>query len=223
MASCFGSGSFVASDGMTAQIPQVWADAFNWYYAAMWTQHFAPTGDYIATSLLNKGATISSGRIAMSASWVSQINSYGSAGGAAFSGWDMGVMPSWKGQTTSPLGIDTFTILKAIMADPTLMQVYGGEPARTADQAAWFESMDAAQAAIFPGNLVTWSVLQEMEKYPANPSPEADMPNVAQSNSDVSYFVSKLQNTSGLNIQTELTRLQATLQTDWDSSPVLQF
>jgi hypothetical protein len=106
----------------------------------------------------------------------------------------------------------------AIMADPTLMRNYGGEPAKTADQAAYFAAYDSALAPIFPGNHVTWSVLGEMAKVPAVPNSESDMPAFTQAGTDVATFLNKLQNTSGLNVNTELLKLRQTLQKDFDAA-----
>jgi hypothetical protein len=67
---------------------------------------------------------------------------------------------------------------------------------RPADQQAWFDQFDAYLAKIFPGNNTSWSVLQEMENYPANPSPEADLPNFQKVISLTAAFYTKMQ-TSG--------------------------
>ncbi len=235
MASDFGAGSFVAADGKTAQIPSVWSDAFNWYYDAIWKYHYAPNGAAESSTLLAQGNSQSSGNVAMNAAWGWSISSIATdAKTAKVKTWDMAVVPSWKGNTTAGMDADTFTITKAsknpdaafkamvaIMADPTLMKDYGGEPAKTADQAGFFSSFDATLAPIFPGNKVTWSVLGEMQKYPAVPSIEADMPNFTQANNDYTAFYTKLQSKSGLNINTELTALQATLQKDFDNAQPL--
>jgi multiple sugar transport system substrate-binding protein len=232
IASCFGGGSFVATDGKTAQIPTVWADAFNWYYNAIWTDHIVPTGAAESSTLLAAGNSQSSGNVAMNAAWGWSISSIwdSKTNTAKMKSWDMGVMPSWKGTTTSPLDSDTFTITKAsknpdaafkamvaIMADPNLMSVYGGEPARTADQAAYFTKFDATLAPIFSGIKVTWSVLGEMVKYPAVPSHEANMPDFTGASNDYTAFLTKLQSKSGLNVGDELAKLKTTLQTDFDS------
>lgn len=232
IASCFGGGSFVAPDGKTAQIPPVWADAFNWYYSAIWNGHFAPDGAAESSALLGNGYPQTSGRLAMNAGWAWSITSIASSAATAkVKHWDIGVMPSWKGTTTSPLDEDTFSIPKsarnpdaafkammAIMADPTLMRNYGGEPARKADQVNYFTDIDATLAPIFPGNQVSWSVLGEMAKVPAVPSHEADMPNSAKANADIGMFLNRLQNTPGLDMTAELARLQATLQKDFDAA-----
>jgi multiple sugar transport system substrate-binding protein len=230
MASAFGGGSFVGSDGK-AQIPDAWRAAWKWYYDAMWVSHFAPTGKYISSALLNQGTTVSSGKIAMDAANGWSINSYGTAGKAAFKKWDMGVMPSYNGKVSGPLDADTFTIVKqsahpdeafqamvAIMADKNLQIVYGGMPAATSEQQAWFDSFDATLKDVFPDNTVSWAVLQEMEKYPAVPSHEADMPNFLKVINLYGAFYTKLQSQAGLNVDTELTKLQADIQKAFDEA-----
>jgi multiple sugar transport system substrate-binding protein len=238
MASAFGGGSFVGSDGRTAQIPEVWREAWSWYYEAMWVKHYAPTGEQVSGKLLNEGVTISSGRIAMGGANGWAINSYGSfdsegASTAEFKAWDIAVMPSWKGQTSGPIDMDTLLITKssahpdeafeamlAIMADKNLQIIYGGMPARIPDQQAWFDSVDTFLAKyVFPGNQVNWSVLQEMSKYPAIPSHEADMPNPVKAIEDYGAFYTRLQNTPGLDVDAELDALRITLQADFDAGP----
>jgi multiple sugar transport system substrate-binding protein len=232
IASCFGSGTFLAADGRTAQIPSVWTDAFKWYYNAIWKGHYVPNGAAEVSPILGSGRLMSSGRLAMNAGWAWSITSIASAAAdSKVKSWDIAAMPSWNGTTTSPLDADTFTILKsstnpdaafkamlAIIADPSLMKNYGSEPARTADQAAYFDSFDKTLAPIFPGNHVTWSVLTEMAAVPAIPSHEADMPNATKANADITAFLGRLKNTAGLNIDTELAKLQQALQKDFDSS-----
>jgi len=230
MASAFGGAAFVKDDGVTAQIPAVWAAAWKWYYDAMWVSHFAPTGKYISSTQLNQGTTVSSGKIAMDGANGWSINSYGSAGKATFQKWDMGVLPSYNGVTSGPLDADTFTIAKAsrnqdaafkalvaISADKKLMQTYGGMPASTALQADYFKAFDTTLKAVFPDNQVTWAVLSEMLKYPAVPSHEANMPNFLKVTSDYSAFYTKLQNTAGLDVDAELATLLTTIQADFDA------
>jgi multiple sugar transport system substrate-binding protein len=231
-ASCFGPGNFVAADGKTAQIPPVWAEALNWYYKAVWTDHIIPTGAVEASTLLGTGNSQSSGNIAMNAAWGWSISSIASdAATAKVKLWDMAVMPSYKGVTTSPMDADTFTITKstknpaaafkamtAILADKTLASVYGGEPADKTVQAAYFADFDTTLGKIFPGIKVTWSVLGEMAKVPAIPSHEANMPAVTKSNNDANALWTKMQSGAGLDLTKELETLQKTLQTDFDNA-----
>ncbi len=236
MASSFGGGSFVAEDGKTARIPDVWADAWNWYYQAMWTDHTAPTGPQIAGKLLNEGTTVSSGRIAMDVTNTWTINSFDGTGKPAFKGWDMAVMPAWNGVTSAPVDIDAFTVLKssthpnqafevmaAIMADPELMAVYAGGgyavPGVRTMRPASLARYDAQQAPAFPGNKVTWSVLDEMLAHPASPSHDASMPNFAAAIADYTAFFTRLQATPGLDLDAELAALRARLQADFDAVP----
>ena len=65
-----------------------------------------------------------------------------------------------------------------------LKKNYGAEPARSADQEAYFAAFDQALAPIYPDIDVSWSVLGEMERVPATPSFEADLPNLAQVQAD---------------------------------------
>ncbi len=235
VASLFGGGTFLASDGKTAQIPATWADGMNWFYSAMWTGHYVPSATAESSDVLAEGNSMSSGNLAMNAAWSSGIGSIAaSAASSKVKSWDIGVIPSWKGNTTSPLDADTFSITKAsknpdaafkvmlaITADATLLKSYGREPAKTADQAAYFTALDASLASIFPGNHVDWSVLTEMAKVPAIPSDEAALPADVQATSDYTAFFTKLQTTAGVDVNGELTKLQATLQADFDGAQPL--
>jgi multiple sugar transport system substrate-binding protein len=240
IASTFGGGSFVAPDGVTAQIPDGWTDAFTWYHDAIWRGRFTPTaaGTACALALLSMCPSRGDpayGQVAMTTSWPWAIPSYVpnnvKDGPGKFSGWDMAVMPSWKGQTTSPMDGDGFQITKAsrnpalafkamvaIINDLALRAALGGGmPARSADQKTWFDEMDKAQAVAFPANKVTWSVLQEMARHPALPSLDAFLPNNAKSKADIDAFLTTLQNKPTLDVAAELAKLKATLQADFDA------
>ncbi|HEX7490106.1 MAG TPA: extracellular solute-binding protein [Candidatus Limnocylindrales bacterium] len=228
--SLFGSGSFVDSDGKTATIPAVWAEAYNWYYDAIWKSHYAPNATVEASALLNQGNSMASGNVAMSAAWGTSISSLwdSKTSTAKMKSWDIGVIPSWKGNTTSPMDADTFVIAKAsknpdaafkamvaIEADPTLMQDYGGLPVKASAQAAYTQSMDATLSPIFPGIKVTWSVLNEMLMHPASPSDQVTLPASTQATTDYGALLTKLQTKDGLDVNAELTKLQAILQADY--------
>jgi multiple sugar transport system substrate-binding protein len=230
-ASCFGGGSFVASDGVTAQIPNAWRDAYNWLHDGFSKDSYAYPGSWGYTLQLGSPGYegVINGRSAMEVSWPWAISSYGSEGRSGPQDWDIAVMPSWNGTTSSPMDADSFQIpigsrksrvafeaMTAIMADPALLAAYGGMPARKSAQEAWFATQDLVVAASFPGNTVNWSVLQEMSKYPALPNHEALLPNDAQSVKDAEAFFEKLQTRVRLDINAELGKLQATLQKDFD-------
>jgi multiple sugar transport system substrate-binding protein len=237
MASSWAPGSFVGPDGK-ATIPDAWSAAWTWYYNAIWKYHIAPSTKVEDSALLNNGSTVASGHVAMALSWTWAISTYGSLDTSgkstakrALANWDIAVLPSYNGQTSSPSDADTFVILKgtahpdsafeamlAIMADKNLQAAYGGMPAATGDQAAWFTGQDAALASIFPNNQVSWSVLQEMENYPANPGPEAEVPNFQAVNQLTNAFYARLQGTSGLNITNEMANLQRQIQRAFDQA-----
>jgi multiple sugar transport system substrate-binding protein len=230
MASCFSAGTFLGPAG-TATIPAGWEAAWTWYYNAMWQTHIAPTEKVIDSALLGNGSTVASGHLAMAVSWPWAISTYGGPvdkngnSSPKFAKWGIAVMPSYNGLTSSPMDADTFVIPKgsahpdaaftamtAIMADKSLQIAYGGMPAATADQPAWFAQFNQYLAKIFPGNTVSWSVLQEMENYPANPSPEADLPNFQTVINLTAAFYTKMQTTNGLNLTNEFTNLQNSIQ-----------
>jgi multiple sugar transport system substrate-binding protein len=233
----FGSGNLVAADGKTAQIPTTWADGFNWYYNAIWTGHFVPGSTAEGSDLLSKGTSQSSGNIAMNLAfaWSMCCIATNSAGVNAVKSWDIAVVPAWNGVTTIPEDIDTFVIwgdtkvadaafkaMVSIEADSSLMAVYGGEPAETSKQAAYFTSQNANLAKSFPGIQVTWSVLDEDKKYAPAISHEATMPGIAQSWADANAALTKLQGTKGLVVADVLAALKSTLQSDFDNAiPVL--
>lgn len=231
MGSCFGPGSLLGA-GDQAQIPAAWADAAGWYYSGIWGKTpFIPSGLAESGALLGQGNAQASGNVAMNVAWASSIPSIAAdAKSSKVKTWDIALMPSWKGNTTSPLYADTFTITRAsknpdaafkamvaIMADQSLLKAYGGEPAKTADQQAYFDAFDSTLASIYPGIKVSWSVLGEMQKYPAVPSFEANMPNFAQAQADYSALLARLSGTPGLDVIAEFTKLQAKLQQDFDA------
>ena len=227
----FGATSLVNSDGKTAQLSPFWTDAMSWYYSAVWTSHTAPNAAAEAGTLLAEGNSQSSGAVAMNAAWIDSIRSIAiDAKTSKVKRWDIGIVPSWNTATTSPMTADTFTITRAsknpdaafkamlaIMADASLQKAYGREPAKKADRPAYFTSLDAILAPLFPGNDVTWSVLDEMATVPASPSPDSGLPAFSQASADIDAFYTKLQTASGLDVKAEVTRLQAALQKDYDA------
>jgi multiple sugar transport system substrate-binding protein/raffinose/stachyose/melibiose transport system substrate-binding protein len=235
----WGAGSYVAADGKTAQIPAVWEQAWKWYYDAMWTSHFAPTYAESNAADMGTGTTVATGRVAMDLAWDWTINGFGprdasgypTSAPSPFKNWDMGVLPSNNGVTTTPVDADTFVMNKysknpdgaykamlAIMADPTLMAAYGAMPLEPSLQAAFFKTSQAGVDVQFPNNPVTWSVLTEMVKYAASPTHQDPMPSYVKATTDDQAFYAELQSKSGLNLDSEIARFKATLQTDFNAS-----
>ncbi|HEY5487964.1 MAG TPA: hypothetical protein VIK06_09965 [Candidatus Limnocylindrales bacterium] len=233
----WGAGSYVAADGKTAQIPPVWEQAWKWYYDAMWTSHFAPTDAQRSAADMGNGTTVATGRVAMELTWAWAISSFGASTDSGrpaskYAHWDMGILPSNDGVTTDPIDTDSFFIgnysknpdaaykaMLAIMADPSLMAVYGGLPVDPSLQAVYFEAAQAAVDAQFVDNPVTWSVLTEMAKYAASPTHQDPFPNYVKGSTDDQAFYTELQSKGGLNLDTEIARFKATLQADFDAAP----
>jgi multiple sugar transport system substrate-binding protein len=232
----FGAGNYVAADGKTAQIPAAWAQAWKWYYDAMWTTHFAPNNAERSAADMGNGTTIATGRVAMEISWTWAISSFGTTDATGnstskFSGWDMGVLPSNGGVTTDPVDADTFTIMKAskvpdaaykamiaMEADSELSVAYGAMPAVPSQQAAYFTAAQAGVSAQYPGDTITWTVCTEMLKYAASPTHQDPFPNYVKGTTDDQAFYTKLQSTGGLNMDNEIAAFKATLQKDFDSA-----
>ena len=242
LGTAWGAGSYVAADGKTAQIPPGWAQAWSWYYDAMWTSHFAPTNaersaaDMGGTTdaKVNPGATVATGRVAMDLAWAWTVGSFGpDANGdptlsSTYKHWDMGVLPSNAGVTTDPIDTETFVINKkskvpdasykvmlALMADPNLVAAYGAMPVDPSLQAAYF---DAAQAGVdkqFANNPITWSVLTEMVKYAASPTHQDPMPAYIKATTDDQAFYTELQSKGGLTLDAEIAKFKAILQADF--------
>jgi len=231
----WGAGSYVATDGKTAQIPAVWEQAWKWYYDAMWTSHFAPTNaERTAADMAGTyGTTVATGRVAMDLAWSWVISSFGAstdsgAPASRYAHWDMGVLPSNDGVTTDPIDTDSFFIgnyskvpdaaykaMLAIMADPSLMAVYGGMPVDQSMQAAYFKTQQTVVDAQFVDNPVTWSVLTEMAKYAASPTHQGPFPNYVKGTTDDQALYTRLQSKGGLNIDAEIAKFKATLQADF--------
>jgi multiple sugar transport system substrate-binding protein len=216
--STFGSGSFVQSDGKTIEIPAPWADAWDWYYRAIWSSHIAPTATTETYQLVRNGSPIASGHLAMALTRPSQMSTFSSLGTAQSGRWGLSVIPSWKGTTTAPVDARTFAITKqsshpdqalkamlAIESDPELLNAYGGMPATGgAEQDHWLQTHGLAGQA---------QALVEMEGRAAHPSPYAPTGGCLDLvPSSLAAFLARLQSKPGLNMAAEFVRLKEEVQ-----------
>jgi multiple sugar transport system substrate-binding protein len=235
LASAFGSGSLIADDGKTAQFPDVWKDAWKWYYNGIWTDHFIANDTERNSDLLAKGNSLSSGHVAMGHmfQWYICCMSPDATKAGNFKKWDIAVMPMNKaGETTAPINIDTFTISKdSPVADRAfeamtylvdrldLMALYGGTPA-VGDQLKYFHDIvDPTFTKQFPGNTVNWQVALDMEAFAESPNHEAEMPNYIKAQDDYTTVFSTLATDEGLDLDKTITDMVATLQTDFNEAP----
>lgn len=223
----FGPGSFVADDFATAQIPDNWRVAFNWYYDGMWNKHFMPTDTQVNSDLLANGNQFNSGHVAMGATHLWYTCCIDTGDKAAVKDWDIAVLPMYNGVYTAKLHVDTFRIFNTTAhpdeafqvlsyllgpAAPQLLLTYGSFPARKSLQA---DSIKAFEAKFAPLT-IDWQVMIDSLGYPDNPSHESDMPNFLKADDRIKAFGTLYGGTEGLNIDNELDKLQADLQVIFD-------
>ncbi|MBI3752318.1 MAG: hypothetical protein HY263_11760 [Chloroflexi bacterium] len=218
-----GSGSTVAADGKTAQWPDSWKKAMEWYYNALWTSHTTPTQDYITA--LAGGNTFQSGKVAMDYvhTWYTCCV-YADA--TTKLDWDIAVAPiSFDGKVTAKLHSDTMGILATsyhadaavtamnfIMSQPEIAVTYGAMPAKAADRQAFFDKLDAKFAAQNPTK-VDWTVASSMLAYTEYPNHEADMPNFLKADAAIKKMQSDMLANGTLNIDDRMAQLVTELQT----------
>jgi multiple sugar transport system substrate-binding protein len=226
----FGAGSLVGSDGKTVEVPDAWADAWKYWYDGMWKDHFIMTGPVYESEEFGAGEyAFFSGRVAMSNNFLWTTYGVQNAG----NDWNLAAIPSHNGKTTSPLNADTFRILKDskhpdeafevltyLLGDGStdLLGVYGGMPARTSDQDAFFKGLDEAKDDTgnvkFPQG-VDWQVAKDSIEFADNPNFEAFMPKYNESLDILGKYNTKWVGTAGLDIGAEVEALKKELQATW--------
>jgi multiple sugar transport system substrate-binding protein len=179
----WGADSLVEKDGKTARIPPQWAEAWKWYHDGIWKSHFIPDSAVIQSPAFGAGNPFGSGKVAMALTFQWYTCCIGDAGNT----WDIAVVPSYKGKTTALLNADTFRIYKSTKhpdeafevltyllgeASPELLGIYGGMPARKADQDKFFESLNEKFT-----QKPDWQVSRDGLQHVDIPSFEAFVPN----------------------------------------------
>ncbi len=223
MGAYFGAGQLLGADGKTVEIPQAWADGWKYVYDAMWNTHTTmPDAVFRDPEFFGGGYSFFSGHVAMSENFLWTTYRVADAG----DDWDLAAIPTWKGTTTSPLNADTFRILKDSRhpkeafrvlsyllgeASDELLAVYGGMPARTADQDAFFETLSSQ----FPQE-VDWQVVKDSVAYADNPNFESYMPAYNPSLEVLGKYLSRWTTTPGLDMDAEIEALRTELQAIWD-------
>ena len=223
MATSFGAGSYVGEDGVTAVMPEEWAEYNQWVYDAMWEYHFYPNSSYQSSDLLANGNPFASGNVAMAVTHLWYTCCLGDV-----SNWDLAVQPEYFGETTAKLHADTFRILAASdeheaafevlayllgPAAETLLPLYGGVPARPDDQEAFFAALDET----YPQG-VNWQVAIDSLDYPDNPNHESNMPNFQEAEERADAFKSLLESTPDLDVDEAMDELISDLQAIFDAA-----
>lgn len=223
MGAFFGAGKLVAADNKTAQIPDAWKAAWKWYFDGIWgAQPFIPNGAVVQSPEFGAGNPFNSGKVAMAITHMWYTCCIGDAG----QNWDLGVLPTYNGKVNGRVDADTYRVWKGTKhpkeafevlsyligpASLKLLETYGGMPARTTDQDAFF----ATKSEQFPW-VKNWDVVKAGLDYPDNPSAEGYMPNFNEAWDRVVTFNS-LMNTDGtIDFDAEVAKLLADLQVIFD-------
>jgi len=204
------AGEAVLSDGQVA--------AIQWYYDAMWgEQPFLPTQAAMDTDYLGHSNSFNSGHVAMGLThlWYTCCVTPPSDATVTVPNWDVGVVPTYNGNTTAKMHGDTFGIMEATLhpeeafkvytyligeGSAGLYTIYGGLPARQSQQADFFADLTER----FAPNEVDWQVFLDMIPYLEVPGHELVLPNVAKAHDGFLKLGSDLRSTPGLDIDARL-------------------
>jgi multiple sugar transport system substrate-binding protein len=217
------AGSLMADDGKTVQIPDSWAAAWHWFYDGIWKDHISMTGPQFQSTDINpNGYPFFTGKVAMSENYL--WSTYGVAD--AGDDWNLAATPSYNDQTTAAFNADTFRILKDTKhpeeafevltyllgdASGTLLETYGGMPARPTEQDAYFESISKNYT-----QTIDWDVAKEGVNHADVPNFESWVPAYNQTLDLLNTFGTKWQATPGLDLDKEIADLKTQLQAIWD-------
>lgn len=217
----FGAGTFIGDDGNTVVVPDQWVDGWKWYYDGIWTDHFIPAGPVRDSSEYGAGYPFNVRRAATTLTHLWYVCCIVDTGN-----WDIAAVPSHNGITTANMHADTFRILndadapeaafEALTylvgdASSELLPLYGGMPARLADQAGFFDLMDEQ----WPFD-VNWQVAADSVEFADTPNNESWLPNTQESLDYLGSVMSKWLTTPGLDIDAEVVTLINELQAIWD-------
>ncbi len=172
-----------------AAISDNWKAAWTWYYDGIFgAQPFIPDQAAIDDPDLLNQNPFSSGKVAIATThlWYTCC-----IDPKTVPNWDVAVMPSYNGVVTSKMHGDTFAIMKNsqnpeaafkvytyMLGDGSeeLYAIYGGLPARTSQQDAFFATLDRK----FSPNEVNWQVFLDSIPYMDIPNHEAYLPNYSK-------------------------------------------
>jgi multiple sugar transport system substrate-binding protein len=205
-----------------AVIPANWLSSWNFFYDAMWKDHWMPNDAYRNSDLYGQGNVFNTGNLAMAYGhlWYTGTIDPVSKGGKVRN-WDIAVVPSYQGKPTAELHADTFGIMKFtkhaqeafqayeyMITNKDLLQVYGAMPAISGMQSDFFGGLDQKFAPV----VVDWKVAADSLGYVDVPNHEEGLPNFLKARQAIKDFETLLNTTPGVDVNTESQRLQATLQ-----------
>jgi len=219
----FGPGSFLADDGVTAQIPEEWQAAWKWTYDGWWNDWFIPNGPYSGADFLQSGGgSFGSGNLAMTHIHSWYVAPWALDGSFAF---DFAATPSYEGTVTSKMHADSFFIhkdsdnpeeafevLSYLLSPeiaPELLAIYGAQPARNSLQEGYIKDYSENN---FPGMELNWDVALASAAYADNPNHESWMPSFLETTDRYNEFWIYLTNTPGVDVDAEIETLREDLQ-----------
>jgi len=220
--STFGGASVVDEKTGKVVIPASWRAEAKWLYNALWKLHVVPSQSYTDSALL-KPNEFGSGKVAMARTMLWFTCCIPAGKDATFK-WDLGVLPSYNGNTYGPTDADTFriskdsknpdaafTVLMYLLGDAELdlITTYGAYPARPDLQDAAIK----AKAEKFP-SVKHWEIVPESLKYAPAPHHESDFPNYNKGMQRFNDFRTLLYGDTGadMDVKAELAKLQTDLQ-----------
>jgi multiple sugar transport system substrate-binding protein len=220
---------YPVSDSGEAVLSPGQIDAIHWYYDAQFgEQPFLPNQAALDSTLLQPNG-FTSGHVAMGLThlWYTCCIEP-----ATVPNWDVAVVPAYNGNTTAKMHGDTFAIMKDSehpeeafevytymlgegAAD--LYAIYGGLPARSSQQQAFFDDLTER----FAPNEVNWQVFLDMIPYLEVPGHESGLPNLIKSHEAFLQLGSDLRSNPDLDVDARLeeflTDLTAIYQEEGDA------
>ncbi len=213
----FGAGSMVAEDG-TAQTPEQWKEAWQWWYDGMWgDEPFIPIDAVLQSPEYGTGNALNSGKIAMALTQAWFTCCIQDAGDS----WDLAVVPTYNGEVNGRIDADTYRIWKGTPnpdeafevvtyltgpASLRLLETYGGMPSRVEDLPAYFETLSEQ----YP-NVENWDVFTQGLAYPDIPSAEGYAPSYNEYWNRMETLATLMKSTDGLDLEAEIATLEADL------------
>ncbi len=217
-------GASLPFDNGKAVISDNWKAAWKWYYEGIWGKSpFIPTAAVVNGDLM-KGNAFSSGKVAMATThtWYTCC-----IDPKVVPNWDLAVMPSYNGKITAKMHGDTFAILSASKHPKEAFQVYmymlnegakdlyaiyGGLPAKKADQADYLKSLDEK----FAPNKVNWQVALDSIQYMDVPNHELYIPNYSKAMDLFTSLTSDIEGNDKLDMDKRIEQLTSDLQKVYD-------
>jgi multiple sugar transport system substrate-binding protein len=227
----FGPGSFLGSDGKTAQIPDSTRTGIHWFNDGVWKDHFIPNQNQVNSDLLAKGNEFQSGNLAMVEihTWYTCcVNPAAPAKPIVGDNFGWAIAPAYNGKITAKLHADTFSMLKttkhpdqafkalsALAASGDLATIYGAMPADPSQVQGWKDSVQKA----YPKASLNWDVPAQMLGYPDIPNHQAWVPDYAKSKAAWQAFGVGYRTNQSADIDKDLDTLKTTLQGIFDAAP----